>query len=97
MKLEVAFGDNTHHEKVKKELLDRFGVNTLHEINRDEIFESTSSSSRYSTRTHSGKLKEGVELTELELAMILDGGYYWFGGDSTIYDNGSFRVNIYTD
>lgn len=36
-------------------------------------------------------------LTPLELAMICDGGFANFGGNSNINPDGSFGVTIYTD
>ena len=36
-------------------------------------------------------------LTPIELAMICDGGFNHFGGNSNINPDGSFGVTIYTD
>lgn len=63
----------------------------------NEIFESISSESGYAKKTYRGKLKDGLELTELELSMICDNGFSHFGGSSSIGKDGSFTVVIYTD
>jgi hypothetical protein len=51
----------------------------------------------YAQTTYTGKLKDGVEISELELSMYLDSGFSHFGGSSSISNNGSFKVVIYTD
>lgn len=53
--------------------------------------------SGYGTNTYQGKVKDGVTLTELEIAMICDRGFSWFGGDSRLNPDGTFYVTIYFD
>lgn len=44
-----------------------------------------------------GQLKKGIEISELELSMLLDRGFSHFGGSSSISSDGKFTVTIYTD
>ena len=44
------------------------------------------------------KAKLGRDLTELDIAMLVDGGFSWFGGYSTFFvSSRHFVVKIYTD
>jgi hypothetical protein len=57
-----------------------------------------SSTKGYAQKGYDGYLKkELLDLSELEVAMICDGGYSWFGGSSKIDENGRFHVTIYID
>ena len=51
----------------------------------------------YAHCMYRGKFKEGVKVSELELSMLCDGGFSYFGGYSNIYADGTFVVKIYTD
>lgn len=64
---------------------------------RGELFDEIFSSSGYARKTYRGKIKDNIELTELELSMICDSGYSHFGGSSKINTNKTFSVTIYTD
>ena len=46
---------------------------------------------------YAGFIKDGIDLTELELSMICYGGFGHSGGTSTIRPDRSFTVEIYTD
>jgi len=94
LRLKGVFENQEGYAEVLKNLKKRFNVDGLHEI---KVFEEYGRDSGYSIDTHYGKLKDGVELTELELAMICDRGYAFFGGSSTINADGKFAVQIYTD
>jgi hypothetical protein len=66
-------------------------------IKRDMIFDDLKTSSGYARSTYSGKIRQGIKLNELELSMICDNGYSHFGRSSSIGQDGSFSVTIYTD
>lgn len=76
-------------------LKSKYGTN--YGFDTEGIFESKNVSHGYTQNTYSGKLNKGIELSELELSMILDNGYSHFGGSSIIGENGLFKVIIYTD
>jgi len=62
-----------------------------------DVVASYSISHGHAQKSYFGNLIPGVEITEFELAMLFDGGYSWFGGQSTINSDGSFSVTIYID
>lgn len=64
---------------------------------RNDLFDNYKYKSGYVKATHTGRIKEGIELNELELSMVCDGGFSHFGEDSTINQDRTFRVVIYTD
>ena len=66
-------------------------------LNPSKAFATFNRSSSYARHNFSGKLAEGVELTELEIAMICDNGFSWFGGSSTLKPDGTFHVTVYFD
>ena len=90
-------GHRQAYEEVKQKLLERFMVKSITEIRRVDVVENHQIQNRHATNIHTGKLKDGVQLSELELAMVLDGGYSFFGGSSSISPDGKFRVEIWTD
>jgi hypothetical protein len=85
--------NDPHYAEVKKGLVERFGSLSLKHVVEGDYGYST----RYATKIYTGKLKEGVEVTELELAMLADNGYNFFGGSSVIHSNGAFYVEIWID
>jgi hypothetical protein len=62
-----------------------------------EMFEDYQINPSYAQTTYTGRIKDGIELTELELSMICDNGFSHFGGSSTIHPDRTFVVEIYTD
>lgn len=53
--------------------------------------------SGYANCTYSGTLKPDLnDLTSLQVAMLCDGGYSWFGGNCS-KDGLKFSVKVYTD
>jgi hypothetical protein len=93
---ETEAGKNNYPE-IEKSLLERLGVESLYDIRWEDIFESCYSHGGYATHTYTGVLKEGIEINEVELAMILDRGYSFFGGSSHISSDRSFEVKIWVD
>jgi hypothetical protein len=87
----------TEYDKVYAALKEKYGKGQYKSFDKRELFENYSDKSSYARRTHTGRVKDGVELTELELSMICDDGYGHFGGSSTICSNRTFEVVIYTD
>ncbi|WP_336761342.1 hypothetical protein [Paenibacillus sp. USHLN196] len=73
------------HEKVKAS------------YTHSNTIESYVPQSGYAQKTYRGQLKQGVEISELELSMLLDRGFSHFGGSSSISSDGKFTVVIYTD
>lgn len=63
----------------------------------NSLFEEYRIESKYSRKIYTGKIKEGIELTELELSMICDNGFSYFGGSSIIRKDRTFRVEIFID
>jgi len=88
----------TEYKKIYKDLKEKFGEGEFKRFDKyKKLFENYSDESKYARNIHTGKIKEGIVLTELELSMICDDGFYYFGGSSIIHSDGSFEVNIYTD
>lgn len=85
-----------NYPAVQQALLERFEATSLYDL-RKQVFEEHQNSSGYAKNTHTGKLKKGVALSELELAMICDAGYSFFGGTSSLNGDGTFTVVIWTD
>ena len=84
------------YDKIYKSLKDRLPAGKYGGFAIDKIFDDYRDVSSYARRTKTGKIKDGITLSELELSMVCDGGYSHFGGSSSI--NGrSFKVVIYTD
>ncbi len=84
------------YEKICDDLRKRFHAKSFYDV-RKQVFEEHHDMPSYARNTHTGKIKDGVKLSELEVAMICDGGYSHFGGSSVIGTDGTFRVVIYTD
>lgn len=82
------------YTKIRDDLVKRFGVNLYSLRGHLRRYRQVSS---YAKNTHTGKLKDGVELSELELSMVCDSGFSHFGGSSFIGSDGTFTVVIYTD
>lgn len=82
-------------ENLYREYQDTY--NKVKENYNRTIFEEHHCKNGYARNTHTGKLKDGVDITELELSMLLDRGFSHFGGSSSISKDGSFTVVIYTD
>jgi len=93
---ETLDGKN-NYPQIKEELLKRFGVRSLGDIGLKTICDTYSVEHQYARNVYRGVLKEGVEVSEIELAMICDGGYSFFGGHSTILKDRTFVVEIYID
>ncbi|BDH62144.1 hypothetical protein MTP04_22740 [Lysinibacillus sp. PLM2] len=89
-------GKNNYPE-IKKELLSRFNVESISEITNMSVCETFSCRNGYGTNTYTGKLKDDVVVSEIELAMIIDNGYSFFGGSSTINSDKTFKVEIWFD
>ena len=82
---------------IKKALLSRFEVDSISQIPNMSVCETLNCNNGYGTNTYTGKLKEGVEVSEIELAMIIDRGYSFFGGSSQINQDRTFKVEIWFD
>jgi hypothetical protein len=65
-------------------------------VDADELFGLYLCEKFSTTEVHTGIIPDGMELTELELAMICDNGFT-NGGKSHIYPDNGFRVEIYTE
>lgn len=87
----------TKYGKIYADLKDKYGVGEFKQFRKTELFEDYGYKSSYAKARHTEKIKDGMELTELELSMICDDGYSHFGGSSTIYSDKTFKVEIYTD
>lgn len=85
------------YPKVKESLLKRFGVKSMYDIRLNNFCEDYSKDSGYGTHVYYGKLKDDVKVSELELAMICDNGYSFFGGSSVIDADKKFKVEIWFD
>ena len=64
---------------------------------RSKLIKDVKHSQTPGTHTYRGQLNDGVSISELELAMVLDNGYSNFGGSSRINQDGTFMVQIYFD
>ena len=85
------------YRKTYTELKSRLGTNKAGYFDTKGLFEDYTLQTGYARKTHRGRLKPGVELTELELSMVCDDGYSHFGGSGTISKDRTFCVVIYTD
>lgn len=90
---------NNRYKEVKEELLKRYNMNTISAL-RSDFYKTNGyeSGKRYGTNTYHGEItvEKYKDLTELELAMILDCGYSFFGGHSRIVNN-KFNIEIWID
>ena len=94
---ELSESAKIEYRKIVADLKVFYGSGKFNSFNRNQIFDEYEYQSKYSRAVHKGKLKEGMTLTELEVSMICDNGFSHFGGSSTIYKDGTFQVDIYTD
>ena len=85
------------YRKIVADLKEKYGSGKFNSFNCNQIFDEYEYQSKHARAVHKGKLKEGMTLTELEVSMICDNGFSHFGGSSTIYKDGTFQVDIYTD
>lgn len=85
------------YEKTYNALKERFPLTKIGLFDIKAIFDKFEEKPDYAHTTYVGKIKDDVELTELELSMICDNGYMHFGGKSTIRPDKTFEVVIYTD
>lgn len=94
----------SHNEKTKEEyeaalyeLRDIMSANGFK--NYVDACQVVNKKSTYARNTYSGVLKpEMRNISALQVAMMLDGGYSWFGGRCSKDPDGlSFCVTIYTD
>jgi hypothetical protein len=99
MRLDSIFATNdgkNNYPATKEALMKRFGVDDIRELRLSDLCEDWACHHGYGTNTYTGILKEGVSVSELELAMICDHGYSFFGGNSTISGR-NFKVEIWFD
>lgn len=85
------------YSRIYAALKEKYGKGEHKAIPKDDLFENYDCKHSYARTTYTGKIKEGIELTELELSMICDSGYSHFGGSSAINSDMTFRVEIFTD
>ncbi|NFH91938.1 hypothetical protein FDA33_17420 [Clostridium botulinum] len=90
------------YQEIYRNLKEKYGVGeykNFHKYDSQEnaLFEDYKCVSGYAHCIHTGKIKEGIKLNELELSMICDDGFSHFGGYSNIGSDGRFTVKIYTD
>lgn len=99
MKLHPIWGTkgDPHYEAVKADLIERFGSLSLAHITEGDYSKTTS----YGRHNFYGTLKKDVEICELGLSMMADGGYSYFGGHSRIIEHPdgrrTFSVEIWFD
>jgi hypothetical protein len=91
--------DDPQYEEIWNNLRERFGKGESKRLDLRDICEDGKYSveNRYATTVYRGKLKEGIDITELELSMICDNGYSYFGGSSVIHPDRTFTVEIWID
>lgn len=100
MQLKAIFetGNNPEYKEIFQNLKEKYGVGQYKNLRLADFCEGEyTKTGGYANAVYRGKLKEGVQLTELELSMICDNGYSHFGGSSVIGKDGTFSVTIYTD
>jgi len=90
------------YSEIFKNLKEKYGVGEYKNFSKydgqeNSLFEGYQYVSGYAHCIHTGKIKESIELNELELSMICDNGFSHFGGYSNISSDGKFTVKIYTD
>lgn len=88
----------TRYREIYANLKEKYGCGEHKSFDKySGLFEDYKSRSQYARMIHTGKVKEGIELTELELSMVCDDGYSHFGGSSCIQSDRTFKVEICTD
>lgn len=90
--------DSTQHEEhaaIWDALKQKYGIDG--KIDQHDLFGLYFTERSGGTLIHIGQIKDGIELNELELAMICNNGFSYFGGWSHIYPDRTFRVEIYTE
>lgn len=65
-------------------------------MDRRYFFKKVNKRQGYGHEVYNGTLNEGIDLTPLEIALILNNGYSWFGGDITLIGD-DFFCEILTD
>lgn len=91
--------DEKLHEEYRttfENLIKKYNVKSGYDL-RPLLIEHHSNKSSYARNTHTGRIKDGIELTELELSMVCDNGFSHFGGSSVLRSDRYFVVEIYTD
>jgi hypothetical protein len=83
--------------EIYKKVKEKYGHEKYPTFDVNELFENYKCISSYARCTHVGTIKDGIELSELELSMVCDYGFSHFGGLSVIRDDRTFEVVIYTD
>lgn len=92
-------GDNPEYREIFQNLIKKYGRGQHSSLNIADFCENGyyEKEHGYAKHIYRGVLKKDVELTELELSMICDGGYSHFGGSSSIRQDRVFTVVIYID
>lgn len=100
MQLKAIFEtqNSQEYKEIFNNLKEKYGIGKYKYLNPSIICEGEYTvEKRYARDVYRGKLKADIEITELELSMICDNGYSYFGGSSTIYKDRTFSVEIWTD
>ena len=84
------------YKNIFSQLKEKLGNEDIR-IYREKLLSRCDWTPSYARATYTGKIKEGIELTELELSMICDNGFSHFGGNSVINPDRTFKVIIYKD
>ena len=95
MKLKSVFENQEQYKEVYEALNKK--LDFRHRGIRASLFKKLSTRDGYGHTVYNGILAKGIEFTPLELAMVLDGGYGWFGGSVQLDKDGSFICEIQTD
>lgn len=87
-------------EKKYQEIWENLKVKLKERGYRSNIYDSAEkihNRKGYAQEVYEGNLKSDLnDLTALEVAMLCDGGYSWYGG-SCFKDGLKFNVKVYTD
>ena len=98
MKLKGVFDNQEGYDVILNNLRSKYGTGKWNSLNIKDFCDGDYTvQNRYATKVYRGKLKEDVEVTALELAIICDDGYSFFGGSSNIGRDKSFVVEIWID
>lgn len=90
--------NDQEYKDILKNLREKYGRGNYGALYVGDICEgSCSVENRYGTKVYSGKLKDGIDITPLELSMMCDNGFSYFGGSSSISEKRNFRVEIWID
>ena len=77
--------NNIDYDTIIKNLLDKFSIDSLKEIDKDEIFNSITKNDTFGGTLYRGNVKEDIILSDIEVSMIVDSDIEKYGAYVTFF------------